>query len=158
MLRLDAVGMTSVTDQLRTMTDRAEITGLIDRFFRALDERTLDVPVCRSIFTEDVQVTFPIGAHTGLDSVVASLAEGMSRFGPTQHLGTNYISDLDGDRAEVRWNAIQTHLPPDADPFTQPFVSGGYYDGEVVRTEGGWRFRTQTYHLVWITGQPPHAS
>lgn len=147
--------MTTATDQLRALTDRAEITGLIDRFFRALDERDLDLSWGRSIFTEDAQVAFPIGEHRGLDAVVAALVAGMGRFGPTQHLGANYLIDLDGDRAAVRWNATQTHLPPGATPYDEPFVSGGYYDGEVVRTEDGWRFRRQTYHLVWLSGPPP---
>lgn len=147
--------MTTATELLQALTDRAEITDLIDRLFRALDERGLDRARGRSIFTDDVHVTFPIGEHQGLDEVVAAVAEGMDRFGPTQHSGSNYIIDLDGDRATVRWNAIQTHLPPGATPFDEPFVSGGYYDGEVVRTADGWRFRQQAYHLVWLTGRPP---
>lgn len=147
--------MTTSTSQLQALTDRAEITDLIDRLFRALDERGLDRAWGRSIFTDDVHVTFPIGEHQGLDEVVAAVAEGMDRFGPTQHSGSNYLIDLDGDRATVRWNAIQTHLPPGATPFDEPFVSGGYYDGEAVRTADGWRFRRQAYHLVWLTGRPP---
>jgi hypothetical protein len=147
--------MTTPSDALRTLTDRAEITGLIDRFFRALDERCLDLPWGRSIFTDDIEVTFPIGQHQGLNAVVTAIAEGMSQFGPTQHSGSNYVIDLDGDRATVRWNAIQTHMPPDGTPLTPPFVSGGYYDGEVIRTEDGWRFRQQAYHIVWLTGRPP---
>lgn len=149
--------MTTPTDQLQALTDHTEITSLIDHFFHALDERELDPPWGRSIFTEDAHVRFPIGEHHGRDAVVAAIAAGMSRFGPTQHSGSNYLIELDGDRATVRWNAIQTHLPPDATPETEPFVSGGYYDGEVVRTGDGWRFRRQQYHLVWITGRPPMA-
>lgn len=150
--------MATSSDQLRTLADRAEIGCLIDRFFRALDERGLDLPWGRSMFTDDVHVRFPIGEHKGLEAVVAALAEGMAQFGPTQHSGSNYLIDLDGDRATVRWNAIQTHLPPGATPSDEPFVSGGYYDGEVVRTANGWRFRQQTYHLVWLTGRPPQAT
>ncbi|QUH00716.1 nuclear transport factor 2 family protein [Saccharopolyspora erythraea] len=150
--------MTTPTDQLRTLTDHTEITGLIDRFFRALDERGLDLPWGRSMFTDDVRATFPIGKHQGLEAVVTALADGMSRFGPTQHSGSNYLIDVDGDRATVRWNAIQTHLPPGETPVAEPFVSGGYYDGELIRTEDGWRFRRQTYHLVWTTGRLPQGT
>ncbi|HEX3649857.1 MAG TPA: nuclear transport factor 2 family protein [Pseudonocardiaceae bacterium] len=142
------------TDQLRTLTDQVEIAGLIDRFFRALDERDLNVRWGRSMFTDDVRVAFPIGECQGLEAVVAALAEGMRQFGPTQHSGSNYVIDLDGDRGTVRWNAIQTHLPPGATPFAEPFVSGGYYDGEVIRTAVGWRFSRQTYHIVWLRGRP----
>ncbi|WP_018686044.1 nuclear transport factor 2 family protein [Actinokineospora enzanensis] len=147
--------MTTSTDQLRALTDRVEITTLIDRFFRALDERGLDLAWGRTVFTEDAHVAFPIGEHRGLSEIVAALADGMSRFGATQHAGSNYLVDVDGDRANVRWNAIQTHLPLGGTPFDVPFVSGGYYEGEVVRTADGWRFREQRYHIVWLGGQLP---
>jgi hypothetical protein len=143
-------------DQLRTLLDRTEITELIDRFFRSLDERGLDLDWGRSTFTGNIRVTFPAGEHQGLESVVEAIRRAMRQFGPTQHSGSNYLIDLDGDRAAVRWNAIQTHLRPGATPFDEPFVSGGYYDGEVVRTAGGWRLGHLTYHLVWLSGQPPH--
>ena|SRR5581483_2112833 len=151
--------MTTTTDQqldrLGELLDRADITDLIDRFLRGLDERTLDLDWGRSMFADDVQVVFPIGEETGLDAVVGALATGMARFGPTQHLGANHVIDLHGDRATVRWNATQTHLPPDSTPFAEPFVSGGYYDGEVVRTGHGWRLRRIEYHIVWLAGEPP---
>jgi hypothetical protein len=107
------------------------------------------------MFTDDVRVTFPVGQHEGIEAVVTAIGDGMRQFGPTQHAGSNYVIDLDGDWATVRWNATHTHLPPGATPFDEPFVSGGYYEGEVVRTADGWRFRRQTCHLVWLTGMPP---
>src|SRR5437588_12664412 len=101
--------MTTTTDRLRDLADRADIIDLIDRFLRALDERGLDLAWGRSMFVEDVQVVFPIGEHRGLDAAVTALATGMDRFGPTQHLGANHLVDLAGDRATIRWNATQTH-------------------------------------------------
>src|SRR5207245_4136867 len=91
----------------------------------------------------------------GADAAGPALATGLDPSGPTQHLGAHQLVDLAGDRATIRWNATQTHLPPGATPFTEPFVSGGYYDGEVVRTGDGWRFSKIRYHIVWLSGQPP---
>lgn len=66
---------------------------------RALDNHGLDLLCGRSIFTDDALVTFPSGEHRGLDAVVTALMEGMGQFGPTQHSGSNYLVELDGDRA-----------------------------------------------------------
>jgi len=34
-------------------------------------------------------------------------------------------------------------------------VSGGYYEGVLACASDGWRFRRQSFHLVWANGDPP---
>lgn len=91
--------------QVRLLVDRAEISDLIARFSRDLDDYTLvgrsfDVAWVRSTFTDDATVDYPVGSATGAEE-------------------------------------------------------GDYYEGEVVRTADGWRFRGQALHVTWSDGTPP---
>lgn len=155
--------------QVRVLTDRAEISDLIDRFSRDLDERTLDgrpfdVDWVRSYFTEDASVDYPPGSATGAEDISALIdGKGMSPFQRTHHVTTNYVLDFagDGDRASVRFNLIATHVYAEEvreelgqEPGAR-FTVGDYYEGEVVRTPAGWRFSRQTLHVTWIDGRPP---
>ena len=47
--------------QLQTLTDRAEITDLLDRYLRSLDEGFFDEEWARAFHTEDVVAEMPIG-------------------------------------------------------------------------------------------------
>lgn len=153
--------------QVRQLMDRAEIGDLIDRFSRDLDDRTrdgrpFDPAWARGYFTEDAGVEYPVGSATGVEAVAALIdGKGMAPFQGSHHVTANHLIELDGDRAGVRFNLIATHVYRDDQRRRRPedagdlFVAGDYYEGEVVRTERGWRFRRQTLHVVWTDGAPP---
>lgn len=155
--------------QVRGLVDRTEISDLIDRFARDLDDYTLegrafDVDWVRSYFTEDASVDYPPGSAKGAEDIAALIdGKGMAPFQRTHHVTTNHLLDFapDGDRASVRFNLIATHVYADEarerlghEPGAR-FTVGDYYEGEVVRTGEGWRFTRQTLHVVWIDGTPP---
>jgi hypothetical protein len=157
----------TLRQQVRTLVDRAEIGDLIDRFSRDLDDYTLDgrpfdVAWVRSYFTEDAQVEYPVGAAEGAEHISALIdGRGMAPFQRTQHVTTNYVIDLDGDRADVRFNLIATHVYAEEvreqlgeEPGAH-FTVGDYYEGELIRTGAGWRFSRQSLHVTWIEGSPP---
>jgi hypothetical protein len=153
--------------QVRMLLDRAEISDLVDRFSRDLDDYTLeerrfDVAWVRSYFTEDASVEYPVGSATGAERIAALIdGRGMAPFQRTQHVTTNYVIDLDGDRASVRFNLIATHVHAEdvrqrlGEPLGAHFTVGDYYEGETVRTDAGWRFSRQALHVTWTEGRPP---
>lgn len=153
--------------QVGLLVDRAEIGDLIDRFSRDLDDFTLegrpfDVAWVRAYFTDDASVDYPVGSAVGAGDIAALIdGRGMAPFQRTQHVTTNYVMDLDGERATVRFNLIATHVHAEdvrarlGAPPGAHFTVGDYYDGEVVRTAVGWRFRRQALHVTWTTGTPP---
>lgn len=164
--------MTTTTDatlaeQVHYLLDRTEIADLIDRFSRDLDERTaasepFDVEWVRRYFTEDATVAYPVGEAAGADAVAELIdGTGMAPFQRTQHVTTNYVIDLDRDRASVRFNLIATHVLADAVreerglPPGARFTVGDHYGTEVVRTPAGWRFARQVLHVTWTDGDPP---
>jgi hypothetical protein len=152
---------------VRALVDRAEISDLIDRFSRDLDDYTLDgrafdVAWVRSYFTDDAEVDYPVGTAMGAADISTLIdGRGMAPFQRTQHVTSNHIIDLDGNRADVRFNLIATHVHSEEVRRTlgqEPgahFTVGDYYEGQVVRTEAGWRFRRQSLRVTWTEGSPP---
>ncbi|MGP3924123.1 nuclear transport factor 2 family protein [Streptomyces sp. 8N616] len=148
-------------DQLQDLADRAEITDLADRYLLSLDAREFDEPWARSMFTDDIRAETPVGGHEGIDGMVKGVREALERFERTQHVGSNHVIRLDGDRATVGLNAIMTHVHLDSTQALRGrepgelFVVGGRIDGEAVRTADGWRFRRMAIRVTWTTGEPP---
>ncbi|MBB5122409.1 hypothetical protein AF335_26005 [Streptomyces eurocidicus] len=152
--------------RVRVLADRADITGLIDGYLMSLDAvpaagGRFDDAWARRMFTEDVRITTPIGDHEGVAGLGESQQETMAKFRRTQHIGTNYMIGLDGDRATVRWNALMTHVHLASTQRARDAVVGGHFDvggtftGEVVRTAEGWRFRRLELRMIWSTGEGP---
>jgi hypothetical protein len=142
--------------QVRELTDRAAISELIDRYVVLLDtqdENGFDESWPRTVFTEDVRLHFPIGTHEGLAGVAEFHLAAKQKFDRTLHLSANHAVRLDGDRAQVRFHLIATHVHHDGG--VPLFDIGGHYTGEAVRTAAGWRFREWGFHLTWASGPGP---
>ncbi|MFG2112467.1 nuclear transport factor 2 family protein [Streptomyces sp. NPDC048718] len=159
---------------MTTPRDHTEITLLVDRFFRALDERTFTAGWGRAFFTDDIVEETPFGIFRGPEAVRA-MEEAVERFDRTQHMAsgilTDQASDADPDpgpgpdagteRATASWDALMTHVHhaatlrergSGADPL---LVVGGRFETELRRTPEGWRFTRMAVRPVWTTGQPP---
>jgi SnoaL-like domain len=152
---------------VRALADRAEISDLIDRFARDLDDytrdgRPFDVAWVRSYFTDDAEVDYPIGTARGAEAIATLIdGQGMAPFQRTQHITTNHIIDLDGHRAGLRFNLIATHVHAEEvrrqrgeEPGAH-FTVGDYYEGEAIRTDAGWRFERQSLRVTWTEGSAP---
>lgn len=120
---------------LRRLEDRNAIVDLVSRLGLWLDEGGADD--AGAIFADDVSVQTPGGTASGRDAVVAQATrnhEGMR----TQHLMTNVLVDLDGDRATAGANLLATFLLDPSKP-EETLPIGGRYRFEAVRTAAGWR-------------------
>ncbi len=151
---------TDLTAHLAALADRTAITDLFDRFAHDLDHRAFEAEAApddwaRSLFTDDVTLAFPVGAHAGIAGVTALHRAALAPFARTQHIHTNYRVDLAGDRADVEFQLLATHVY--ADPAQPPFQVGDRYTGEVVRTAAGWRIRRLALAVIWTRGRPPAA-
>jgi hypothetical protein len=127
------------------MNDRDDITDLISRLGRWLDDKRFDE--ARAILTEDATVRTPGGQAEGIERVVAQASRNHQV--PTQHLITNVLVDLDGDAAAATANLLVT--------FAGETVSqqGERYRFGVTRTQDGWRLSRIEVTPVWArtTGQ-----
>lgn len=139
--------------QVQTLTDRAEITDLLDRYLRSLDDGVFDEAWARAFHTEDVTAEMPIGTVHGRAALLARIQGGMALFERTVHLGTNPVIELDGDRATARGAQLSTHVL--ADGSGSVFISAGHADTTLVRTADGWRISETALRVAWTQGTPP---
>ncbi|NED77448.1 nuclear transport factor 2 family protein [Streptomyces sp. SID9944] len=141
--------------QLRTLTDRAEITDLMDRYLRSLDEGVFDDEWARAFHTEDVTAEMPVGTVRGREALLRRVRQAMALFDRTVHFGADITVEIDGDRATARGAQLSTHVL--ADGTDGVFVSAGHVENELVRTADGWRISASALRVVWTWGTPPRA-
>ena len=137
-----------IDSTVQEMTDRHAITDLVSRLGLWLDEMRFDDP--RSLFTEEVTVATLGGQAEGIDRAVAQ-ARRNHAVERLQHVITNVLIDLDGDRATVGANLVVTFVPRADDPASQ-FALGERYRFEAVRTAQGWRLSRVEIRPVWRSG------
>ena len=119
------------------MNDRQDITDLISRLGRWLDDKRFDD--ARSVLTEDVTVSTPGGRAEGLERVVAQASRNHQV--PTQHLITNVLVDIDGDAATATANLLVT--------FAGESQQGERYLFGALRTPEGWRLSRVEVTPIW---------
>src|SRR5689334_14677569 len=82
---------------LAALQDRIAITDVLSGLGRWLDDKRWDA--ADEVLAADVRVTTPGGVAEGRDAVVAQARRNHDEV--TQHLFTNVVVALDGDRADV---------------------------------------------------------
>jgi SnoaL-like domain len=130
--------------RLNELISRSEISELVSRLGIWLDEKRWDE--ARSILTEDATAKTSGGSVAGVDQVAEQARR--NHVVPTQHVITNVLIDLDGDRATVGANLIATFVagPDGSGPHSQ---LGERYRFEAVRTPAGWRLSHVEARPVW---------
>lgn len=117
---------------MQALADRAAIVEVMTRYCYAVDFREFEE--LRSVFHPEAEATYvlsPLGlglddVHlSGADAIVEWLSSVLSGLGEPapRHAMTNFLVELDGDRARSR----------------NYLASGGLYTVEHVRTPDGWR-------------------
>ncbi|WP_454199042.1 nuclear transport factor 2 family protein [Nocardia sp. Marseille-Q1738] len=146
---------TTDTREVRDMLDRQQITALVDRLGRALDEGRFDD--LRAIYTPDATAKTPGGTAEGRDALIAQASRNHTDDKHIQHVISNVLVDLRGDAADVRANLIATFAPAATNgTIPQPqYTLGEIYRFDAVRTAEGWRLsRVQTIP-IWSNGTRP---
>jgi hypothetical protein len=157
------------------MTQRAELTGLLDRlaiddlitgYARAVDDG--DWPAYRALFTADGRADYrSSGGIEGAAAEVAGwLEETMRLFPVRQHLIVNRqvrigcVDGAAGDSAVARADYVNPmrlaggghgheHVHGAERPAAPNLTCGGRYTFALRRTEAGWRVREVVVHEKW---------
>jgi ketosteroid isomerase-like protein len=133
--------LTLLRRDLRALTDRAQLIDLVSRLGRWLDSGATDDPA--ALFTEDVAVSTPGGRATGRDALVVQARRNHAV--PTQHVITNVLAAVDGDRASVTANLVVTFV----DAPGAHHALGETYAFDAARTDDGWRLASVAVRPVW---------
>jgi ketosteroid isomerase-like protein len=128
------------TDQetlLRELLHRAEISELLARNWRTMDDKDFDA--AKELFTDDITLVVGGGEPiVGAAEVIECTRALNVNYGATQHNGSSLSIELHGDTAIVRANVIGVLVgaTPEVAPVSLSVV--GAVVG-VVLTDGGWR-------------------
>jgi hypothetical protein len=131
-------------DRMSHVTDRVEITDLVARLGRVLDERLFGE--LRTVYTPDAEALSPRGELHGIDEIVEVLQRTSPEDEKTQHLNTTVVVDLDGDRAEVSASQLVYFFRAGQAPHRTAGVQAAY---TAVRTPAGWRLAQVRISPLW---------
>lgn len=149
--------MDDITRKIAELIDKSEVTTVVNGYFRALDEKHLDLQHLAALFTADAKVTRPNGASlTGPEEIGASHEKSFARFEGSQHLLTGHEISVQGGTATVRANLVAMHMwqgaKTSANNPENYFVAGGVIHAELVQTDGHWKIAQIRNDVVWRAG------
>ena len=136
----------------RRLEDRAEVHGVLARYFQAVDRR--DRERLRGLFTEGASWS-SAGAwsFSGVDGIADGILKIVARYKTTFHLMGNESIEVAGDAATAETYAIAYHFY-DRDGAEEAWVVGLVYDDELVRAGGGWKLSRRSLEAKWLQGRP----
>jgi hypothetical protein len=150
----------SATLGLQQLSDRAEITDLVARLGVCLDESRFDEMA--GLLADHATVRTSRGEAVGREAVLEQARRTHPADQRFQHVITNLLLDLDGDRATARANlAVHITVPGDGpaaegSPAPAPRASLGHvYRFGLARSEAGWCFVHLEIEPVWVSGTLP---
>jgi len=133
--------------------DKAAIIELMNLYGFALDSRQWDL--FDRVFSADVLAEFgPAGAGwSGLAEFKRSFAEFHDRLDSYQHTMMGQLVHVDGDKANAfcYGNWLLRREAAEGGPS---WLGTGWYDDELVRTDGGWRIHHRVCRLQSWSGNP----
>ena len=135
-------------------SDVVEITQLLYRYARAIDAK--DWKALEQIFTPDARIHYAVerGAELRFAELGPWLARAMTIFKATQHVITNPLVELAGDRARCTSYLTGTHVQVRRESGAQVLTTeGSTYSDELVRTAEGWRIAARKLERTWVDGQ-----
>lgn len=133
------------------MKDHFEIERLIRSLGRSLDEGRFDD--LRSVFGADAVVHTPGGTAEGVEALVAQARRGHFEDDDIQHRFTDLLIDVDGDDANVRYNAVVAMIRASDEPN---LMLGEVYRVRARRTSAGWRIVELESRPIWrLTPERP---
>jgi hypothetical protein len=144
---------------LQWLRDRAEIGDVMRRYATGADGRA--IALMHTVFMPEAEFDFVgMAAFRGMDAFVEFFEATLFRMLMTQHIISNDVIQVEGDRATASYyaHAARTVASPEGDVLA---VAGCRYDQELVRTADGWRITKHVCTPLWSddsrSGQPTGA-
>jgi hypothetical protein len=141
--------MTVDLDMARIVDEQA-IVNVCLRYGQALDQK--DWEALRDCFVSDAVAEYEgIGACHGVDEIIALVRNGLQVLDRSQHLLTNFLIEVDGDRATSACYLQAQHVRSGT-PGGSNFIIAGRYTDDVVRRPEGWRIALRRLEIWWTDG------
>lgn len=145
------VARVDINDRAR---DWLAIVELTTRMAWLADRRDWDQLVGLFAGQVDLDYTSLTGgepARLAPTEIVAGWRAGLGGLDATQHLVSNHLVEVDGDRAvaTAQFQAVHVLANPHGDPT---WTLGGHYLFGLARRQDGWRIDAVTMTVTWATG------
>ena len=139
---------------LQELVDRARISDVVNRYATGMDLR--DWELFRSCFTDPVELDFSSfhgGPPQKLPAAdwVAGVRAALSGFDATQHVSSNHVHTIHGERATCVSYMKAEHFLANREGDGS-IALGGYYTNELERAQDSWRIRKCTLTVTWSRG------
>lgn len=143
-----------MSDDLKYLRDRADLTDLINEYATGIDTR--DWTLYRSIFADEVDIDFSSysgvpGSRMKGDDWAAGVQQMLPGFDATQHLLANMVFDIRGDEATVTVYMQAEHFLPN-NLGDSSHTLGGYYTHQIRRGPDGWKIHGTRLTVTWSRG------
>jgi hypothetical protein len=145
-------------EQIKEIIERAQISDLHIRYFRAIDDKQLEKKIAEETFTADAQIVKPNGAVSiGHDNILDGQIKSFARFQATQQTTSDFIIELDKDKATIRTNLTAMHVWADISENPslkgKHFHAGGVLLTKAIKTDHQWRISEWVFRNIWRTGE-----
>jgi ketosteroid isomerase-like protein len=144
-----AIGIRPRPDQV---ADELAIRALAYAFTDAVNRR--DAGAFESLWDENGiwEIGAPLHSIANGAADIAAhmiqLAEPLEFFVQQVHSG---VVVIDGDQATARWSVQETGRARNKGPYH----NHAFYEDELVKREGAWRFARRSYRYVWLDLKSP---
>ncbi len=141
---------------LRRLADRADIVDVILRAADAMDRQDWAALAACLAPVIDVDYSDLRGdppATVSADEYVTARRAGLAGL-RTQHVSTNHLVTIDGDRASCRSCFVIHRVAPALPDGERFFDTAGHYAHALRRGPDGWRITAITQTVVWNRGNP----
>ena len=143
--------------KITELINKSEIAGVVNSYFRALDEKNFEAQHFASIFTAEATMTRPTGASLiGPEAISASHENSFARFEGSQHLVIGHDISVHGNHATVRANLVAMHMWQGSNTSANNpenfFIAGGVIHAELVQTDGQWKISQIRTDVTWRAG------
>jgi hypothetical protein len=144
------------TRLLQQLADRTDVIDAVLRAARAMD--TQDWPALRACLAVTLAVDYSDlrgdpPSTIAADAYVAARITGLTGL-KTQHISTNHLVTIEGDRAECASCFLIHRLDPAGSAGNNTFDTAGHYVHGLARTAGGWRIDSIVQTVLWSRGNP----
>ncbi len=134
---------TQLEGRIRRLEDRGELSDLVARYGRAVDDR--DLAALRELYTRDATFDAVKGPIRGRDAVVDYYLERFATYGPSFHIPHSQTVEFVGDDEATGIVTAHAELAMDGGAF---WVALRYHD-RYVREDRAWRFRERRVEQLY---------
>ncbi len=139
---------------IEEMQDRQAISDIVLQYATGADTRNRSL--YRACFTDPVTVDFTSFSDGEVETIpvdvwvdrVWGLLPG---FDSTQHVSTNHVHTINGDKATCVSYMVAEHILV-GEPGEDYVTLGGYYTNDLVRTPLGWKITKCRLTVTWRRG------